>query len=161
MSVAYDITDHDHSYAGTYADEHAHEYADGCIGYAGTADRAAPREVPGRLATVTVLHRPSPASVAPPLRLTRRGVAAVSVVVGVLATALVLTAWASAPSSGASGAHAATPDTVVVHAGDTLWSIAGSVAPSRDPRAEVADLQRVNHLPDGAALVPGQVLRTH
>jgi hypothetical protein len=41
-----------------------------------------------------------------------------------------------------------------------LWSIATQVAPSRDPRAEVAELQRVNHL-DGVELAAGQLLRTH
>jgi LysM repeat protein len=48
---------------------------------------------------------------------------------------------------------------VTVRAGDTLWSIATRLAPQRDPRAEVADLQRINSL-RGGALVPGQVLRT-
>ncbi len=52
------------------------------------------------------------------------------------------------------------PDTVTVQSGDTLWSIAGRIAPQRDASAEVADLQRLNHL-SGVALVPGQVLRTH
>jgi LysM repeat protein len=51
-------------------------------------------------------------------------------------------------------------DTVTVQPGDTLWKIATRVAPQRDPRAEVAALQQVNHL-DSAGLVPGQVLRTH
>ena len=52
------------------------------------------------------------------------------------------------------------PATVTVQPGDTLWSIATRLAPQRDPRAEVADLQQLNHL-GGGPLVPGQVLRTH
>jgi LysM repeat protein len=46
-----------------------------------------------------------------------------------------------------------------VQSGDTLWSIASRVAPGRDPRDEVARLQRLNHL-DGVDLAAGQVLRT-
>jgi LysM repeat protein len=47
---------------------------------------------------------------------------------------------------------------VTVRPGDTLWGIASRVAPQRDPRAEIALLQRLNGLHD-VALVPGQVLR--
>jgi LysM repeat protein len=63
----------------------------------------------------------------------------------------------SAPAPAAPAAPA--PAVVTVHPGDTLWSIAGRVAPGADPRAEVADLQRRNGL-SGAALRPGQLLRT-
>jgi Tfp pilus assembly protein FimV len=116
------------------------------------------RPASGPLATVTSLHRPPEQAVAPQLRLTRRGLRVVVAAVAVLAVALVALARASAPSAGPAPHRA--PDTVTVHAGDTLWSIAGHVAPGRDPRAEIADLQRLNSL-SGAALEPGQVLRTH
>lgn len=109
-------------------------------------------------ATVIALQCPSADSVAAPLRLTRRGVVALALAVAALATALVLTAWLSAPS--ASAGHVPRSATVVVHDGDTLWSIATRVAPDRDPRAEVATLQRLNHL-SGVDLTAGQVLRTH
>lgn len=49
--------------------------------------------------------------------------------------------------------------TVMVRQGDTLWSVATQLAPGRDPRAVVDELQRLNHL-DSAALTPGQVLHT-
>jgi len=107
-------------------------------------------------ATVLTLHAPSPASVAPPLRLTRRGVLVLSALVAVLAGALLALAGVSA-AGGATAHHA--PATVTVRSGDTLWSIASRVAPDVDPRAEVAVLQRANHLA-GAALTPGQVLVT-
>ena len=107
-------------------------------------------------ATIVPLFAPSEAAVAPPLRLTRRGIAVVAGLVAALAIALVLVAWSSAP---AGQRAAARPAQVTVQPGDTLWSIAGRIAPSRDPRAEVADLQRINHLAS-VALVPGQVLRT-
>jgi LysM repeat protein len=47
----------------------------------------------------------------------------------------------------------------VVQPGDTLWRLAGRVAPDRDPLAEIDELRRLNHL-DGPVLRPGQVLRT-
>jgi LysM repeat protein len=111
------------------------------------------------MATVTTLHRPPQDAIAPPLRLTRRGVYVVGTAVAALAIMLVALARLSALSAGPSvPAHG--PHTVTVRAGDTLWSIAGRLAPQHDPQAEVAQLQRVNHL-SGVALVPGQVLRTH
>jgi hypothetical protein len=124
-------------------------------------ERARTRTSPECLASVTVLHRPEPDVVAAPLRLTRRGVLVLAAAVAVLSVALVGLAWLSAPS-GAAGTAAPhqVADTVTVQPGDTFWSIATKLAPQRDPRAEVADLQRLNHL-SGAGLVPGQVLRTH
>jgi nucleoid-associated protein YgaU len=47
---------------------------------------------------------------------------------------------------------------VVVESGDTLWSIAGSVAGSDDVRPVVDAIQELNGL-SGTDLVPGQVLR--
>ena len=111
-----------------------------------------------RLGTIVSLQQPSAESVAAPLRLTRRGVIALASVVAALALGLVWTAWLSAPNAAAD--RAPLPATVTVHDGDTLWSIATRVAPDRDPRAEVADLARRNHLV-GVELMPGQVLRTH
>jgi nucleoid-associated protein YgaU len=108
-------------------------------------------------ATILTLARPSAGSVAAPLRLTRRGLVVLVLAVTTLAVALVSVAALSAPSSGAG--HRQQPATVTVHEGDTLWAIAARVAPGRDPRAEVAQLQRRNHLA-GVALTPGQVLRT-
>src|SRR3954470_420911 len=115
---------------------------------------------PQRLATVTTLHRPSEKATAPAVRLTRRGIVALAAVVATVAVLLTGLAWASAPNTASGSPRAAAVDLVTVGPGDTLWSIATRVAPQRDPRAEVADLQRLNHL-GAAALVPGQVLRTH
>jgi LysM repeat protein len=108
-------------------------------------------------ATILTLTRPSAGSVAAPLRLTRRGVVVLTLAVAALAVALLSVAALSAPSAGPG--HRQQPATVTVHQGDTLWAIAARVAPDRDPRAEVAQLQRRNHLA-GVALTPGQVLRT-
>jgi LysM repeat protein len=90
------------------------------------------------------------------MRLTRRGVLVLAALVATLAGGLVVLAVLSAPGARTA---ATAPATVTVRAGDTLWSVAGRVAPERDPRAEVAELQRVNHLA-GVHLEPGQTLRT-
>lgn len=109
-------------------------------------------------ATVLTLHAPAPSSVAPPLRLTRRGALVLTGLVALVALAVVGLAVLSAPS-GPPARTAPVPAVVTVHAGDTLWSIASRVAPDADPRAEVAALQRLNGL-SGVALRPGQQLRT-
>jgi hypothetical protein len=110
----------------------------------------------GRLASVTVLHPPAERSTAAPLRLTRRGIVVLGLAVALLAGLLLGLAHASAPPA---AARHAVPATITVRSGDSLWSIATRAAPDRDPRAEVAELQQLNHL-SGAVLVPGQVLRT-
>lgn len=46
---------------------------------------------------------------------------------------------------------------VTVQPHDTLWDIAKREAPDRDPRLEVADIRRLNHLPT-ADVQAGQVL---
>ena len=109
------------------------------------------------LAPVITLLPPGQGALAAPLRLTRRGVHALAMAVAVLAGLLVVLAWASAP---AAAPATAAPASVAVQSGDTLWSIAARIAPDRDPRAEISDLQRINHLA-GTDLVAGQVLRTH
>jgi nucleoid-associated protein YgaU len=93
------------------------------------------------------------------LRLTARGRAALLVVAAVIGLAVVVSAWFGAASS-TPPARSAQPAQVVVHNGDTLWSIAGRIAPNRDPRAVIDRLLKVNRLAS-PALVPGQVLRTH
>jgi nucleoid-associated protein YgaU len=111
---------------------------------------------PRPLATVTVLCAPREPAVAAPLRLTRRGVAVVTAAVLAVGVALVWLATLSAPTAGAGPAPR--PARVTVQAGDTLWSIATRVAPQRDPRVEIGELRRLNHLA-GVGLAPGQVLR--
>ncbi|MDP9117028.1 MAG: LysM peptidoglycan-binding domain-containing protein [Actinomycetota bacterium] len=107
-------------------------------------------------ATIIALLPPPEAAVASPLRLTHRGLVAVGLLVATLAVALFAIASMSAPRGHAS---APAPATVTVHTGDTLWSIATRTAPDRDPLAEIADLQRINHL-SSVDLESGQVIRT-
>jgi hypothetical protein len=114
---------------------------------------AAPVEIPQRMAAVTVLYPPRE-PVPTHVRLTRRGVVVLALAVLALGVGLIWLARASAPHP---AAPPPAPRAVTVAPGDTLWSIAGRVAPDRDPRAEVAALQQRNHL-SGVGLLPGQVL---
>ena len=56
------------------------------------------------------------------------------------------------------GLHLGGVCSVVVEPGDTLWSIAESVADGADVRVVVARIQELNEF-EGSALVPGQVLQ--
>jgi LysM repeat protein len=98
------------------------------------------------------------ASLPTPLRLTRRGMLVLGLL-SVLITGALLGAASLSASAAVRVPPASSASTVVVRQGDTLWSVATQVAPSRDPRAVVDELQRLNHL-DSAALTPGQVLHT-
>lgn len=91
-------------------------------------------------------RRPSQAT----FRRRRRTVGAV--VVFALASGFITTgAFASNPSS----AEQVVPRTVVVHSGDTIWSIARTIAPTGGIADLVAELIRLN----GTHLEPGQVVR--
>jgi len=93
----------------------------------------------------------------PRLRLTRRGR---GVITALVATPLVVVAIAIALNSG--GAFASGPDAggvtgtlktelvsfsyITVSAGESLWDVAESIAPSRDPRDVVMDIVSLNQL---------------
>jgi LysM repeat protein len=57
-----------------------------------------------------------------------------------------------------SAPHRSPPSTVVVRPNDTLWSIATRIAPDRDPRVVVSELEQRNDL-TGPTVHVGQVLR--
>jgi Tfp pilus assembly protein FimV len=80
-----------------------------------------------------------------PLRLTRRGRVAV-VIFFVLLTSAVGVLLASA--SRASGASLGPAPSVVVQPHDTLWSIASRSVPSRNTRAVVFEIRRLNDIAD-------------
>lgn len=90
------------------------------------------------------------------LRLTRRGRAVLLTVVmtpvlaAIISTGLNAGAAAAGDASMGSGSLA----TVTVAEGESLWNIAESIAPSRDPRDVVADIVRLNGL-DSANVAAG------
>jgi hypothetical protein len=87
------------------------------------------------------------------VRLTRRGRLVAGFLLLVLA-GLGL-AFAAPPSDAAT--PAGPPTTVVVHPGDSLWSIAAQYLPSRDAPAMVERIRRLNGL-DGYTIYAGQHL---
>lgn len=93
------------------------------------------------------------------LRLTTRGravllaFASVPLAIGIAFAAL---SGGSAIASGADTA-AVSVETVTVMPGDTLWSIATSVAPDADPRDVIGEISRMNLL-RGGELQIGQTL---
>ena len=94
-----------------------------------------------------------------PLRLTERGrrvVAGLSIAIGLcIAAGTVVTIEVQGADGGLELAGAST---VVVQPGDTLWSIARSVAPDEDPRAVVDAIVDLNGL-DSVDLLPGAELQ--
>lgn len=97
-----------------------------------------------------------------PLRLTRRGRFVFFGIPLILLAALVLSfsGFLNAPakaSESAAGLSLTPTVSVTVQSGESLWAIAGTVAPERDPRDVVADIVQLNNL-DAARVVPGQTL---
>ncbi|MDQ0821881.1 LysM repeat protein [Arthrobacter sp. V4I6] len=97
-----------------------------------------------------------------PLRLTRRGRFVFFGLPLILLAAFVLSfsGFLNAPAKASESAAelSLTPTvSVTVQPGDSLWAIAGSVAPERDPRDVVADIVQLNNL-EAARVLPGQTL---
>jgi hypothetical protein len=93
-----------------------------------------------------------------PMRLTRRGrrlltAIALAIVVTVSFPVLVDIAGASNASMG----NQQLTNWVTVQSGDTLWEIARSISPDRDPREVVWEIKQINVLIDG--LVAGERIR--
>ncbi|GGF03119.1 LysM peptidoglycan-binding domain-containing protein [Mycetocola zhadangensis] len=99
---------------------------------------------------------PSSARPSGRIRLTRRG----RVVFTTLAAAplIAVAAWFGLGGGSAiasSSSSSATFDYVTVEYGDSLWTIAGSIAPEADPRDVIADVMSLNQL-ETSTVVPGQ-----
>jgi LysM repeat protein len=77
------------------------------------------------------------------------GIALIAVLLSPLAAGAVRRGEAPAPPA---------QQVVVVSEGDTLWSIARAVRPEADPRATIAEIERMNISADPGGLVPGQSL---
>jgi LysM domain len=99
------------------------------------------------------------------VRLTRRGRLVVTVMLTAVSLSLVVLAWmavaaraAQASDGGQSpGAVYQNLTSVVVHPGQTLWSIASQAEPTADPRVVMQQIVELNAL-RGTNVVPGQRL---
>jgi len=92
-----------------------------------------------------------------PIRLTARGRAAVFFLLSVVTLLLLLVAVGGNSADASATDHGPATASVVVEAGDSLWTIAKSLQPNGDPRGVMQDLIDLNGL-SGRDLVPGQLL---
>ena len=106
----------------------------------------------------------SPAPRRSTVRLTRRGRIVVAVMLTALSLSLVVLAWlaiaartAQAADGGQPGAVYRNLTSVVVHPGQTLWSIASQAEPRADPRIVMQQIVELNAL-HGTSIEPGQRL---
>lgn len=86
------------------------------------------------------------------LRLTQRGRRVLAVLVALpLAVALSVAVLASgnAVASQNAGVPSSSFETITVQPGDSLWAIAGRIAPSSDPRDVVSSLAKLNNISGG------------
>lgn len=106
---------------------------------------------------VASAYRSAPAT---RLRLTRRGrrvLAGLAALPAVAALGAAIVSGGGALASLEESAPAGTFDTVTVMPGESLWSIAESIAPQADPRDVIDDIVRLNAL-GGAQLQAGQTI---
>jgi LysM repeat protein len=90
------------------------------------------------------------------VRLTRRG--RLVIVLATMAALFVVFSLGQVSLKAATDTEPPLPTRqVTVHAGDTLWTIAGKVAPDADRREVMDQLRRLNDL-DGTGLIAGQPL---
>ena len=102
------------------------------------------RSAPTHLTLVPEVQR----AAGPALQLTRRGRLVVLVALMALGAVLAL-ALSGLVGGAAAGTAPSRPPTrtIVVHPGQTLWSIAGDIAPGVDPRDTIARIVELNALP--------------
>ncbi|MBM3691435.1 MAG: LysM peptidoglycan-binding domain-containing protein [Actinobacteria bacterium] len=96
-------------------------------------------------------------STAAPIRLTTRGRRALfglGLSVVLVAVTPLVSVFAGASNQVIESTQIA--HSITVQSGDTLWEIARSIAPNRDPREVVWEIKQMNNL--GVGLVPGDKL---
>jgi LysM domain len=113
--------------------------------------------------SAVISPRPRAALAPAPLRLTRRG----RVVVATLLVTVIATVGLVIAMAAAGGAQAASPGEpgvghqgmheIVVHSGQTLWSIASAAEPTADPRLVVQQIMAANKM-STADIAAGQLL---
>jgi nucleoid-associated protein YgaU len=90
------------------------------------------------------------------VRLTRPG--QVVVVTALLCLVLAMWSWWGSPTAASGHAHHPATHSIVVKPGQTLWDIAGKIAPGKDPREVVAQIEDLNSMSDPGELIAGQPL---
>jgi len=105
----------------------------------------------------TTALRPAAPRPAARLRITSRGRKVLAVLIALpVITVLGLLAMFSGGSAIASlGSSTAEFDYLTVQAGQSLWSIAETIAPSADPRDVIAEIRSLNQL-ETSSVQPGQ-----
>ena len=160
---------------------HLHAVPDAVQAASDGRDRVGVRDVPavphprrpgqtghaGELRAPRQAARARDARLAPPrstIRLTRRGRVVVAILLAAVSLLLAALAWmaiaarAQAADSGPPpGAVYQNLTSVVVHPGQTLWSIASQAEPSADPRVVMQQIIDLNAL-QGSSVEPGQRL---
>jgi LysM domain len=166
---------------GAHTARHLHAVPDIAGAAPGGQDVAGVRDVPavphprrpGQTGYAGGVHAPRQAvlardvRLAPPrgtVRLTRRGRVVVAILLTAVSLLLAALAWmavaarAQAADSGPPpGAVYRNLTSVVVHPGQTLWSIASQAEPSADPRVVMQEIIDLNAL-QGSGVEPGQRL---
>ena len=91
------------------------------------------------------------------LRITSRGrkVLAVAVALPVILVLGLLAMFSGGTATATGSASTADFDYLTVQAGQSLWSIAESIAPEADPRDVIAEIRSLNQLAD-SSVQPGQ-----
>lgn len=105
--------------------------------------------------TMTGIAALQPARAVQPARLTRRGRMAVTLGFVALSTGVLGLAQPQAFALGRGDGPAT--QRITVRPGETLWAIAGRVAPDTDPRSTIARLESMNHL-ESSSVPAGSVL---
>ncbi|MCS0499331.1 LysM peptidoglycan-binding domain-containing protein [Protaetiibacter mangrovi] len=106
----------------------------------------------------TIALAPNRTVTAPRLRLTARGRMVVGLLLATpLAVALAVSALSGAPAEAGSSVSTSSFEYITVASGESLWDLAGWVAPTADPRDVVAELVELNQLAT-TEVQPGQRL---
>ena len=106
---------------------------------------------------VTPVTRPAIARAAAPLRLTRRGRAALLTVLALPLAVFIAGAALEGGGATATMEDAVALEYVMVQPGQTLWGLATELAPASDPREVIDEVMRFNRL-GSADLAAGQQL---
>ena len=105
----------------------------------------------------TTTHSPLVPSAQPRLRLTKRGRAVFTTLAAVPVVVAAIMIGLNGGGATATSSSGAPLEQVTLEAGQSLWQLAETIAPSEDPREVVRDILSVNQL-DSASVQAGQRL---